>query len=242
MSTHSASFKVTTVTTGNEELDVRLGGGVPVPSLVVIEGDNGTGKTVLSCQLAKGFLISNIRVMYVTTESTIKQFLEHAKNINIDLAQPFLRGYLSVVPALIESSRWSRGRVRSLIKKFVEYVKEKSGSYGVVIVDSASLLLHYVSDSDVHSLLSDIRSIVKRGTTFIMTLHPAIVSDRVVKELTAVSDVYFKLAVGEIGGRVVKVINVVKIRGAPTLAESSIAFDVDPAFGLKVVPLALAKA
>ncbi|MCX8185159.1 MAG: ATPase domain-containing protein [Sulfolobales archaeon] len=242
MSTHSASSKLTTVTSGSEELDVRLGGGIPIPSLLVIEGDNGTGKTVLSCQLARGFLISNMRVMYVTTESTVKQFLEHAKNISIDLTQPFLKGYLSIVPALIENARWSKNRVKPLIERFVEYLKERSESYGVIIVDSASLLLHYVGDSDIHSLLSDVRNIVKKGTTFIMTLHPTIVSDRVVKELTAVSDVYFKLTIGEIGGRVVKVINVVKIRGAPTLAESSIAFDVDPAFGLKVVPLALAKA
>jgi len=36
------------VPTGNEELDMRLGGGIPCPSLLIIEGDHGSGKAVLS--------------------------------------------------------------------------------------------------------------------------------------------------------------------------------------------------
>jgi len=35
---------------------------------------------------------------------------------------------------------------------------------------------------------------------------------------------------------------IVKLRGAISAPDASIAFDVDPAFGIKVVPLALAKA
>lgn len=242
MSTHTVSPHLTTVSTGNEELDVRLGGGVPVPSLLVIEGDNGTGKTVLCCQLTRGFLISNMKAMYITTESTVKQLLEHSRNISIDLTQSFMRGYLSIVPALVEGAKWSKNSARALLSDLVEYLKKSTKNYSVIIVDSASLLLHYASDSDVHSLLSEVRNIVKRGVTLIMSTHPAIISEKVVKELTAASDVYFRLSIGEIGGRTVKIINVVKIRGAPSLAETSIAFDVDPAFGLKIVPLALAKA
>ncbi|MEM2079175.1 MAG: ATPase domain-containing protein [Nitrososphaerota archaeon] len=242
MSTPLVSPHFTTVSTGNEELDVRLGGGVPIPSLLTIEGDNGTGKTVLCCQLTRGFLIGNMKVVYITTESSVRQLLEHSKNISIDLTQSFMAGNLSIVPALIEGARWSRSRARALLRNLVEYLRNSSRSYNVIVIDSASLILHYASDFDVHNVLSELKNIVKRGVTVVMTIHPAIVSEKVVKELTAVSDVYFRLSIGEIGGRAVKVLYVVKIRGAPSIAETSIAFDVDPAFGLKIVPLALAKA
>lgn len=43
------------VGTGNEDLDRRLGG-VPFPSLVMMEGDHGTGKSVMAAQFALGFL------------------------------------------------------------------------------------------------------------------------------------------------------------------------------------------
>ena len=43
---------VVTVPTGNEEVDRQLGGGLPLPSLVLIEGDHGTGKSSVSAQFA----------------------------------------------------------------------------------------------------------------------------------------------------------------------------------------------
>ena len=60
--------------------------------------------------------------------------------------------------------------------------------------------------------------------------------------IRAISDSYIKLDFAEIGGRLIKVMKVVKLRGAAGPVDSTIAFDVDPAFGIKVVPLALAKA
>ena len=38
------------ISTDNEEVDRQLGGGLPVPSLVLIEGDHGTGKSVVTAQ------------------------------------------------------------------------------------------------------------------------------------------------------------------------------------------------
>jgi flagellar protein FlaH len=43
------------------------------------------------------------------------------------------------------------------------------------------------------------------------------------------------------GGRQLKVMNIIKLKGAPTVFENMITFDVDPAFGIKLVPMALAK-
>ena len=58
----------------------------------------------------------------------------------------------------------------------------------------------------------------------------------------AVADVYFTLNTSGVGGRQVRVLNVVKMKGAPVTPSSTITFDVDPAFGIKIIPLALAKA
>ena len=40
--------------TGNPELDKKLGGGVPVGSLILIEGQSDAGKSVFTQQLAWG--------------------------------------------------------------------------------------------------------------------------------------------------------------------------------------------
>jgi len=239
MSLHTP--RLTTVSTGNEELDLRLGGGIPHPSLVLIEGENGTGKTALCTQFAKGYLLEELKVVYVTTENTVKQFLEQARNISIDLTDYFLKGQLTVFSSNIRGARWSRERARAAAKALVSFIEVGVGKYNAFILDSLSQVLHYLRDREVHTLLASLRRAVRMGATVIVTLHPGIVEERVVKEFAAASDVYLRLALGELGGRLVKVANIVKIRGAPTLAETSVAFDIDPAFGIKVVPLALAK-
>jgi len=229
------------VSTGNEELDLKLGGGIPHPSLVLMEGDNGTGKTSLSIQFAKGYLLEGLRVVYVTTENTIRHFLEQTRNINIDLTDYFLKGQLTVLSSNIRGAMWDKRRARAAAGALIKFVESGVVKYNAFIIDSMSQILHYLGDNEIHTLLTSLRGVVRRGATVMITLHPGIVGENIVKEFAAVSDVYMRLTLGEIGGRLVKVINIVKIRGAPTLAETSIAFDVDPAFGIKVVPLALAK-
>ncbi len=233
--------RLTTITTGNEELDLRLGGGIPHPSLMLIEGENGTGKTALCTQFTKGYLLDGLKVIYITTENTVKHFLEQSRNINLDLTDYFLKGQLTVLSSNIRGVKWSSRKAREATRALVRFIEARIGKYDTFIIDSISQILHYIEDKEVHTLLTSLRGVVRRGATVIVTLHPEIVEGRIVKEFAAASDVYLKLALGEIGGRLVKVANIVKIRGAPTLAETSIAFDVDPAFGIKVVPLALAK-
>ena len=41
---------------GNEEVDRNIGGGIPVPSLMLIEGGHGTGKSAICAQMMKGLL------------------------------------------------------------------------------------------------------------------------------------------------------------------------------------------
>ncbi|MEM4827738.1 MAG: ATPase domain-containing protein, partial [Desulfurococcaceae archaeon] len=47
-------LNVKVVSTGNEELDQKLAGGLPIPSLIVVEGEHGSGKTVLVQQFIYG--------------------------------------------------------------------------------------------------------------------------------------------------------------------------------------------
>ncbi len=241
MSSHTVS-RLTVVSTGNEELDVRLGGGLPSPSLIFIEGENGTGKTSLCTQFIRGYLASGLRVVYVTTENTVRQFLDQARNISLDLTNYFLMGQLHALSANLEGISWASDRVKDVVDSLLTYVYGLMGKYDAFVFDSFSVILHYIGDEDLHTLLTSLKNVVKRGKNVIITAHPGIIGERLVKELVAVSDVCFRLTLGELGGRVVKVINVIKIRGSPTLAENTVAFDVDPAFGIKVVPLALAKA
>lgn len=241
MSSRTDSIGLTTVSTGNEELDLRLGGGLPFPAIVVIEGDNGTGKTALCCQFVYGLTSNGKKALYITTENSIKGLLDQARNINIDLITPYIKGLLTLVPAHLEGIKWGKRGVRELTELLMEFIRVRSKGFDTVILDSMTLLLNYVSANQLYDLITVFRRVVKEGKLAIVTLHSKVVKEEVMKVLIASSDVYLRLFLTELGGRAVKAMNIIKIRGAPTLAETVIAFDVDPAFGIKVVPLAIAK-
>ena len=58
------------ISSGNSEIDSKMGGGIPVSSLGLIEGANDSGKSVLMQQLMKGGLDGQKKVLMFTTENT----------------------------------------------------------------------------------------------------------------------------------------------------------------------------
>ena len=58
------------ICTGHSEIDRRLGGGIPVGSLTLVEGQSDAGKSVLAQQMMWGALNDGHRVILFTTENT----------------------------------------------------------------------------------------------------------------------------------------------------------------------------
>ncbi len=233
---------LTTISTGNEELDTRLGGGIPHPSFILIEGDNGSGKTTLSLQFVLGALLSGLNVVYVSTESTARHLLSQSRNVTIDLMKYYVRGQLVVYTIYNPGIEWSAGWVKASFNRLLSSMAEMSTKFNLVVIDSLTPLLKHLSYDDLPRLIHTARLLVSTGTSLIATLHQDVVEEVLAKHLRAASDVYYQLGFASIGGRQVKVLKVVKVRGVPGLAETTIAFDVDPAFGIKIVPIAAAQA
>ena len=51
------------VSTGNVEIDKKLGGGLPLGSLTLVEGESDSGKSVLSQQMVWGSLFDGFQVV-----------------------------------------------------------------------------------------------------------------------------------------------------------------------------------
>jgi len=230
------------LSTGNEELDTRLGGGIPVPNLLTIEGDHGTGKSLLAQQIVYGAVKANKKVTYVTTESGIKELIIQTRQLSLDLTDEFLRGLVKIMPVHMEGVRWAKRVAKELLRVLGNYMAYTIDEYEVFVIDSLSVLAIYADVSTVLDFLTRVRTIVREGKLIIITIHPKVLPTEVMIRIRAISDSYIKLDFAEIGGRLTKVMKVIKLRGALTPPEATIAFDVDPSFGIKVIPLALAKA
>jgi len=228
--------------TGNEELDMRLGGGIPVPNLLSIEGDHGTGKSLLAQQIAYGAVKKGLRVIYVTTETGVKELVMQTRKLSLDLTDEFLKGLIRIMPVHMEGVRWAKRIGREVLHALGNYMAKVKDEYEVFILDSFSVLAVFADAGVVLDYLTRARTLVREGKLIVLTIHPGVLPDEIMIRIRAISDSYFKLDFAEVGGRLIKVLKVVKLRGAGGPVDSTIAFDVDPAFGIKVVPLALAKA
>ncbi|RLG76101.1 MAG: flagellar accessory protein FlaH [Thermoprotei archaeon] len=230
------------ISTGNEELDNRLGGGIPIPALILIEGDHGTGKSVLVQQITFGALKAGLRVYYITTESTVRELLFQAKRLSFDMTEPFLRGFLRIYPVHMEGVRWAKNVAKLLLPIVGKFMTLTENEWDVFVIDSFSVLSVYADVSAVLDILTQMRTLVSQDKVILLTVHPEALAEEVMVRARSVCDGYIRLKIYEVGGRLMKAMEIVKLRGALGPVDSTIAFEVDPAFGIKVIPLSLANA
>jgi len=228
------------ITTGNEELDGRLGGGIPHPSLILFEGPSGSAKTTFAAQVLYGALGSGLRAELFTTESTPAQLVRQARSVTIDLVRHYVSGRLRVYSTYQPGRPWGPEEAGEALRRLTGYLA--SGPWGdIVVVDSVTQLLQYSGPEAVATLIHAARLAVSRGHSVLLTIHEGVVGEAVAAPLRAASDVYYRFGLASVGGKPVKVLRIVKARGVPDAVEASIAFDVDPAFGIKIVPIVVAQ-
>jgi flagellar protein FlaH len=226
--------------TGNEELDSRLGVGIPHPAVMLFEGPSGSAKTTFAAQVVLGALRSGLRVEYFTTESTPRQLLSQTRNVTIDLTRYYISGKLDIYTAYQPGGPWGPAEAREALGRLTSYLAR--GPRGdLVVVDSLTPLLQYAGPDAVALLVHASRVAASRGKSVLYTLHEGVVEERAAAVLRAAADLYYRFGLASVGGKPVKVLRVVKARGVPDVVEGSLAFDVDPAFGIKIVPIVVAQ-
>lgn len=232
---------IKTISTCNEEVDRQLAGGIPSPCLMMIEGQNGTGKSAMAAQFIKGILETKRKVICIT-ENTVKDYIEKMKAITFNFTKSFLRNELSFLSLHVYGTAWSQKQSSLLLPAIGHYMNSNSNNAQCVVIDSVSLLTMYSSTDQIMDFLTKCKYLVSTGMTVILTMHENSVSEETALRIRSACDVYLKLSSSNIGGKAVKVTNVVKMIGAQEQSESSFAFEVDNNFGIKVVPISSANA
>lgn len=226
------------IKTGNEELDRRLTG-IPFPALIILEGDHGTGKSVLSAQIMFGFLISNKKGYVITTEQTSKDYLKKMRDVKINLIPYFIRGTFGIAPLNTTKFNWNSSLANKILELIVNFVKRRNMDF--LVIDSLSIIATFADEKQILQFMKEMRVLVDLGKLILFTVHPDVFSDDVKSRIISMVDVYFKLSSATIGGRRVKVLERIKTIGG-IQGSDAISFDIDPALGIKVVPLSLSRA
>jgi len=228
------------LTSGNSEIDKRLGGGIPLGTLTLIEGENDTGKSVLCQQFVYGALISGYTIAYYTTENTIKSLLKQMESLSLDISDFYAFGYTRIFPVHIEGVEWSTEQMRKILNLIANHMK--SIKEEIIIVDSLTMFTTYSTEDDVLEFLTRLKNLADNGKTILITLHQHAFKEDTLVRIRSACDCHLFLRKEQVGDRYICVLEVSKIRGARKTTGNIIYFEVHPGFGLKIIPVSEARA
>jgi flagellar protein FlaH len=222
---------------GIDELDRGLGGGIPHPSLVSVEGEHGSGKTVLTMKMIHSMLNEGLKVFVIASETTVREYLDMMRSIRLDVRGVYLAGSLSIYPLHVEGGRWSRFLSTFFLKVASSFLELNRDRFDAVVVDSLSVL---TVDTPAHELLTFItkmKNLVSDGKSIVLTFHPGFLPEASTMKLRASSDVYLVLSNTKISGINVKTLRIVKLWRSTGERRDTITLEVNPRLGLRVIPL-----
>ncbi len=222
------------ISTGNYDLDNKMGGGVPFGSLTLIEGDSGAGKSVLSQQMMHGSLVEGYKLSLFSSENSVKSLVKQMRSLNLDVLDYMLLDKLRVFP--IETSRLGKEAPPILLNA----MKNEKGR-DMIFVDSLTSSIPASSDKEVLGFFEDSKRLCGAGTTVIVIIHSHGLTRELLTRIRSLCDAHLQLRTEEAGNKLVKTLEVTKVRGAEQTTGNIVSFEVEPGWGIRVIPLNKAK-
>ncbi len=222
-----------------DELEERLGGTIPDGALIVIEGENGGGKSILSQRLIYGFLKNGTSLAYVSTEMTTLHFLEQMSSLDYGVDEFVLNGQLVFVPVF--PILGYRGRRDDLLDRLVR--ARKMFTREVVVVDAFSnILKNYVNAvkgrtsilAKMDEALYTFKLLNAQGKTIILTIDPDEIDPEFANVLRSAADVLITGKIDAVGGNVSRTLFIRRFSRAQGAVADQIPFRVEPKAGFIV--------
>jgi flagellar protein FlaH len=218
------------MSTGNGELDSKMGGGIPVGSLTLIEGSSGAGKSVLTQQITWGSLKEGFTVALFSSENTVKSLVRQMQSLDLDILDFLLLGRLRVYPMELARLRAQAPLV------LLEAIRRETECEAVIIDSLTSAIAPLPAEASLR-FFEECKQLCATGKTILIILHDEVVSTDVLVRMRSMCDAHLRLRTEDDGKRVLKLLEVSKVRGGGSTTGAIVSFDVEPGWGMRVVPV-----
>ncbi|MFA4835247.1 MAG: ATPase domain-containing protein [Dehalococcoidia bacterium] len=230
-------FEAKEITTGSAEIDRKMGGGIPKGSLTLIEGESDAGKSVLTQQMVWGSLNSDCRVTLFTTESTIKNLMKQLDSLGLGVMDYFLLDRFRVYP--LQLAKECTDLTFGL--KVMSEALQRETDIEMIIIDSLTAFVTNVPVEATIAFFEDCKNLCNEGQTILIVIHAYAFSESTLVRLRSMCDAHLNLKIEKLGDRLLKVLEVCKIRGATQNTGNIVSFEIEPGWGMRIIPISKAK-
>ena len=235
----SGSKKKDSIITGVPEVDEKLGGGIPLGSLCLIEGDSDSGKSVLCQHLVNGTLVKGeASVVYYTTENSVRSLISQMESLALHVMDHFLADRFRIFPLTFG------GGMKGGQKPFVvlsHHFSRLPKEFRLIIFDSITLLVAHSNPVAIIDFFSRCKGLCDEDRTIILVAHSYAFEEDLLARTRSLCDARFRLRLEQVGDRMIKLMEVLKVRGAERPTGDVVSFDIEPKLGMRIIPLAKAR-
>jgi archaellum biogenesis ATPase FlaH len=213
-----------------DELHLKFGGGLPRKGFVLIEGQNGIGKSILAQRISYGVHENENSVTYISTELNLVEFLNQMNSLNYDIKQGIISKtykFVTLFPVM-QDIRFRPNLIKKLISSKPLFESD------VIIFDTLSELLMAEESElkDSYTLLSFFKKLASQDKLIVFCVDPNVAKGKFFDMLRSTSDVYFNMVEKELYGNILKVIKVERFNSAAGDVAKEVPFNVRAGIGI----------
>ena len=154
---HVSDFIDQDLSTGNRQLDILLGGGLPTGTSTLLLGPAGTGKSTVATQCAAAAAARGERVAIFVFDENLGTFRSRSRKLGLPIEEPLKNGLITVQQ--VDPAEMSSGEFAAVVRRAAEGLDASGKPAKMIVIDSLNGYLNAMPEekyltAQLHELLS----------------------------------------------------------------------------------------
>lgn len=226
-----SDIKYLNIALSSDELHRKIGAGIPLGSIMLIEGEDGGGKSITCQRFLYGFLKNGHSATYICSEMTTKDFVKQMKSLEYDVSHYLIKRKLLYIPMF---PRVGRVLPREDFLERLMRAQQLFQTEAVIIDTLNSLITEKFTKQDTFRFLTFLKKVANLDKTVIITANPHMIDKGFLDVLRGVADVHLKIDIKQAAGNIRRSLNVYRFRGSSIMVSPTIGFRVEPRIGFVI--------
>lgn len=225
--------KLMSIDLERDELGRTVGGGIPLNSLIIMEGQEGAGKSAVAQRMVYGLLKNDYTVTYISTELNTMGFVEQMASLDYSVTDYLLFEKILFIPMFpyLGNNRLSDKYIDNLMRSKVLFEKD------VIVFDTFSFMLmrSNITEDKLFEFVSFLKKVNSLGKTVLFCIDKAhLVDPKFATLIKSISDLFWTVEIQMSAGELVRVVKFHRFKRVGDKTLPGVPFKIEPGKGFAI--------